>query len=72
VIVVVPAETPVKTPEAEPILAIAVLALAHNPGVEASISVLVLPAQTTALPVIAAGNALTVIVAADVHPVGRV
>ena len=66
-----PCETPVTTP-AIPTVATAVLLLLHTPPVVTSLSVVVLPAQTVGVPVIAAGvtgNEFTVtIFVADALP----
>ena len=61
--VAVPADMPDTAPEGEPTVAIAVLLLLHVPPVVASPSVVVAPAQTLVVPVIAAGAGLTVTVA---------
>ena len=53
----------------DPIVAIAVLLLLHVPPTVASARVVVKPGQTVVVPVIAAGNAFTVIVAVALHPV---
>ena len=58
----VPADTPVTTPDAEPTVATPVLPEVHVPPAVASLSVVVSPAQTTAVPVIADGSGLTVTV----------
>jgi hypothetical protein len=73
--VVLPAATPVTTPLAS-IVAVAVLALDHTPPVVALDNVVVEPAHTDVVPVIAAtvGNALivTVVVTALVQPLAFV
>lgn len=67
--VAVPVVAPVTTPDAEPTGAIAVLLLLHAPPVVASVSVIVAPTHTLLLPVIAAGEVLTVTVAVVAQPV---
>lgn len=69
--VTVPAVTPVTMPDAEPTEAIAGLLLLHVPPASGSPSVIVVPAHTGELPVIAEGTELTVIVAVARQPVGR-
>ena len=66
----VPATTPPITPVADPAVAMDVLLLAQVPGPEASVSVVVDPAHTVAMPVIAAGCGFTerVVVAAQSPP----
>jgi len=64
--VTVPEATPVTMPVAGPTVAVAVLLLAHVPPVVASASVVVDPAQTVAVPVIAAGATHRVICAHQV------
>lgn len=68
----VPAATPVTIPEDEPIVATPVLELIQVPELVALLKVVVLPIQTEAVPVMAAGCGLTVTVvvagAADGHP----
>jgi 1,4-dihydroxy-2-naphthoate octaprenyltransferase len=59
-IMAVPAATPVTTPVAAPTVAILVAPLLHVPPVVRSLSVVLAPAQTTRVPVIADGAALTV------------
>ena len=61
--VAVPIEAPVTIPDAEPIGAIAVLLLAHVPAPDASVSAVVKPSHTVSVPLIGAGNALTVTIA---------
>ena len=56
----VPAAIPVAIPVVEPIVAMSVLALLHTPPVVADDNVVVLPAHTLVVPVIAAGNGWTV------------
>jgi hypothetical protein len=63
VIKVVPPVRAETKPVVEPIVATPGVPLVHVPPVEASLSVVLPPAQTTKPPVIAAGNALTVICA---------
>ena len=54
--------SPVTSPLSEPIAAMPVLLLLHVPGVVTSLNNVVKPAHTTLIPVIAAGNGLTVMV----------
>ena len=61
-IVTVPEITPDTIPVDEPTPAIAVLLLVQRPPVTASASAVVAPAQTIDAPVMAEGDALTVIV----------
>ena len=68
----VPADSPVTIPVAEPILAIAVNELVQVPPEVALVNVVLAPAQTAEDPAIAAGEELTVIVAVEVQPVGKV
>ena len=72
VMIVVPNATPVTTPEPATTVAIVVLSLAHVPPVEASVSDVVAPMQTLAVPVMVAGNGFTVITADVEHPVDPV
>jgi hypothetical protein len=58
----VPADTPTTTPDAEPIVAIAVLLLTHVPPVEAVARGVVRPAHTSRVPVITAGIGFVVTV----------
>ena len=59
----VPGDTPVTTPLEEPIVATPVELLVHTPPVVASLSVVVFPAHTDAVPAIAAvGRTVTVAV----------
>ena len=67
--VAVPVDTPVTIPVVAPTVAVAVLLLLHVPPVVGSLSVVVAPMHTTAVPVIAAGSGFTVTVAVFVHPV---
>jgi len=60
VIVAVPPDTPVSIPELLPIVATAVLLLVQVPPVNASVSVEVVPGQTTNVPAIAPGSGFTV------------
>jgi hypothetical protein len=69
VIVVVPAATPVTTPDAS-IVAFAGVPLVHVPPVVTLFNVVVRPSQTVSVPVIVAGSALTVTVAVVMQPVG--
>jgi hypothetical protein len=68
VIVVVPADMPVTTPEDAPIVPTAVLLLDHEPGDEASLSSELDPTQTERLPVIGAATAITVTWVTAKHP----
>jgi len=67
----VPPETPVTTPPAL-IVATAGVALLHVPPAVASDNVVVKPMHTLVVPVITAGNGLTVTVAVRKQPVGKV
>lgn len=58
--VAVPDDTPVTTPLTEPTRAIAVLLLLHKPPLVASLSVVDAPTHMLVMPVMAAGNGLTV------------
>ena len=69
-IVVVPADTPVTTPEVTSTVAIAALPLLHVPPVVASLSVEVAPAHIFVIPVTGAANGLTVTVAVERQPKG--
>jgi hypothetical protein len=60
VIVVVPADTPPKTPDAEPTVAIEELALVHVPPPVGLVRFDVAPTQTVVPPPIAPGSAFTV------------
>ena len=66
--VVVPADNPVTQPDERSIVATVVLRLLHDPAVVASDNVVVPPAQTDVMPVIAAGSGFTVIVNAVKQP----
>ena len=68
----VPDDTPVTTPVAGSTVATAGVALLHVPPAVASPNVVVDPTHTERVPVIAAGNGLTVTVAVREHPVGKV
>jgi hypothetical protein len=72
VIFVVPAATPVATPVLLPIVAIATSPLLHVPPAGVVNSVVLLPIQALAVPLIAVGNAFTVTVVARRHVVGNV
>lgn len=72
VITDVPPDTPVNTPVAEPIVATPVVPLIQVPPEVASLSVIVDPSHTAVLPVIVAGNGLTVTVVLVLQPVGNV
>ena len=63
-----PAVTPLTTPVAAFTVATDKLLLVHVPPVTASLNVVVLPAQTVALPDIAAGVLFTVIAVVAAHP----
>ena len=65
--VTVPAATPVTMPDV-PIVATPVLLLAHVPPLVIEDRVVVDPAHTVVVPVIAAGSAFTVTVAVLLHP----
>lgn len=69
--VAVPELTPVAMPVDEPILAIAVLLLLHVPPAVASLSVVLNPTHRLLLPVMAAGDVLTVSVEKAAQPVGN-
>ena len=71
-IVAVPAKTPVTKPLPEPTVATVVVPLLHVPPVVASLKLVVKPAQTFKVPVIAEGNGLTVKIAVVIQPVGKV
>jgi hypothetical protein len=68
----VPAVTPVTIPEAAPIVAMLVLPLSHVPPAEASVSVVVRPIHTVAVPPMDAGNGLTVTIVVVVQPLVNV
>ena len=65
--VAVPAATPVTMPDV-PIVATPVLLLAHVPPLVVEDRVVVDPAHTEVVPVIAAGSAFTVTIAVLLHP----
>ena len=67
-IVAVPANTPVTTPDNEPTVAFVVELLLQVIPVVTSLNVIVLPSQTDAGPVIAAGLALTVTITVAWQP----
>jgi len=69
---VVPAVTPVTTPLLVPMVATVVLLLLHEPPAVASLSVVVRPEQTLAVPVMEAGNGLTVTTTDVIQPVDKV
>jgi hypothetical protein len=71
VIVVVPASTPVAMPLGLTVATLPVL-LAHVPPAVASASVVVRPAHTVIVPVMVAGNGLTVITVVVMQPVLKV
>ena len=66
-----PGDIPVTIPVEEPAVAIPVVPLAHVPP-PASLKVVVNPAQTAAVPLIADGNGLTVTITVAIQPVARV
>lgn len=66
-----PEATPVTIPEV-PTVANAVLLLLQVPPLVASVSVVVDPAQTMAVPPMAAGSGFTVTIEVVIHPVGSV
>jgi hypothetical protein len=72
VIIVVPADTPVTTPDVTSTVAIAALPLLHVPPVVVLLSVDVAPAQIFVIPVIGAANGLTVTTAVERHPNGSI
>lgn len=72
VMVVIPATTPVTTPEPMPTVATEGLLLVHDPEPPASLNADVFPAQALVVPVIAGGYGLTVTGAAIVQPVDAV
>jgi len=72
VIVALPADIPVTVPEIGPIVATPALLLAHVPPDDVLLNVVVAPTQTDAVPVIAAGKALTVAVVLEEQPDGSV
>jgi hypothetical protein len=67
--VAVPAVTPLTVPEPEPIVATALLLLAHAPDGDALASVVVDATHTVGVPVMVAGNGLTVNTDVVVQPV---
>ena len=71
VMAVVPADTPVTTPVPDPIVATAVLLLVQVPP-PASLSVVVSPAHTFVVPLIAAGSGFTDAAKVVLQPVPRV
>jgi hypothetical protein len=75
VIVVVPAATPVTTPDDDPIVAIAGVLLVQVPPDGVPDNIIVEPTHTAMVPVelvTADGNGLTVTVAVRIQPVGNV
>ena len=68
VIFELPAETPDTVPVPEPMVATPVVALVHVPPVGVELNVVVLPAQTDAVPVIVVGRALTGTLAVALQP----
>ena len=72
VIIEVPAPTPVATPVVEPIVATVVVPLLHVPPTVEVLNVVVAPWQILVVPVIAAGNGITVNVLTVKQPVGNV
>lgn len=69
VMVAMPGETPVKTPEVMSILATEVLELDHTPPAGVAVSVAVSPVHTVVVPVGVPGSAYTVTIAVRLHPV---
>jgi hypothetical protein len=67
-----PCETPVTKPVTEPTVANAVLLLLHRPPPETSLKALTRPTQTLVIPVIAAGDGLTVTAITELQPAGNV
>ena len=72
VIPVTPPDTPVAMPVAEPIVAMPVLPLLHNPPTDVVARDVALPAQINAVPVMGAGNGLTTTGIVATHPVPNV
>ena len=70
--VVVPAMAPYTIPDVSPTVPIDVLLLLQVPPEFASVSAVVDPAHTFIVPVITAGNVLTVTVVVVLHDVGNV
>ena len=70
--VVVPASTPLTTPEPVPIVATRVLLLVQLPPVAASVKDVVKPTHTLVVPVMADGNGFTVTGVVIIQPVPRV
>lgn len=66
--VAVPAAMPEITPDDDPAVAMVVLLLVHDPPAVPSLSVVVCPAHTLVIPVMAAGAELTDIIILDRHP----
>ena len=64
-----PANDPLTNPDVASIVAIEVLLLVQLPPVAVSLSVVVAPAHTLAVPVMAEGNACTVTVTISAQPV---
>ena len=64
-----PLVLPVTTPEEEPMEAVAPAELLHVPLADASLKLVVNPAQTWAMPEIVAGKGFTVTTAILMHPV---
>ena len=64
----VPADTPVNIPDDGPIVATPVVPDTHVPPLVASLKVVVDPAQTVPVPVMAAGSASTVKEMVAEHP----
>ena len=63
----VPADTPITRPVDEPIVATGVMLLLQVPPVVASLSKVVAPTHTLAVPVIAGGPEVTVTVVVDIQ-----
>ncbi len=70
--VVVPIAMPETRPDETPIVATAVLLLAHVPPVTALVSVFDPPVQTVFMPVIAGGKGFTVTIIVDIQPVENI
>jgi hypothetical protein len=71
VIIGLPAATPVTIPLLVPIVARVTLLLVHVPPAVASVSVVVKPTHTLAVPLIDAGSGLTVTTAVAIQVVGN-
>ena len=71
VITAVPGPAPMTLPDSEPAVAMAVAPELHIPPVVLLLKTVAEPAHTVVIPVMAAGNPLTVTVLTDIQPVGR-